>query len=91
MVLHACNNRSCVRAERGHLYLGDHAQNMDDLSRVGHPRRALTAEQVLEVRASTEATRAIARRMGVSQKTVQRVRRGMIYRHVNPGGHQERG
>src|SRR6185503_243782 len=50
-VLHRCNNKACVNPE--HLYAGTHQQNMDDVARVGHPRRKLTEDNVRFVRAST--------------------------------------
>lgn len=34
--LHKCNNPSCVRVGDGHLYVGDHAQNMRDLAESNH-------------------------------------------------------
>lgn len=42
----------------------------------------LTDEIVREIRASTEAGRSIARRLGVSKTTVYRVRHGKNWRHV---------
>jgi hypothetical protein len=80
MVLHNCNNKRCVNPE--HLRLGTHKENMDDVCKVGHPRRKLSDDDILEIRKSTEPLRARARRFGVSQKAIQNITRGITYRHV---------
>lgn len=47
-----------------------------------NPAAKLTEAQVRQIRASTESQRACARRFGVSKITVQRIRHGIIWRHV---------
>lgn len=79
-VCHRCNNRLCVRPD--HLYVGTHKQNMDDMARVGHPRRKLTEDNVREIRSSRDASTRLAARMGVTQRVVWMVRQGLTYRHV---------
>lgn len=79
MVLHRCNNKHCVNLE--HLYLGTHVENMDDVAKVGHPKRKLSSEQVAEARAPGSG-KAVARRLGVSEKAIWNIRQGVTYRHV---------
>lgn len=80
-VLHKCDNSRCVRPD--HLYLGDHMQNMDDVSRRGRSgRRKLTEAQVREIRASQDPQRVIAKRYGIDQNAVWLLRAGRTYRHV---------
>jgi hypothetical protein len=82
-VLHRCDDKRCVRPE--HLYAGTHQQNMDDtVRRARHRSRwKLTPEQAREIRASAEPSRAIARRLGVAQKTIQLIRRGLSHRELS--------
>lgn len=80
MVLHNCNNKQCVRLD--HLRLGSHIENMDDVSRAGHPRRKLSNEDAVFVRLSGLPIRQLARRFGVSQRLIQGVVRGLTYRHA---------
>lgn len=83
MVLHTCNNRFCVLLD--HLYLGTHKQNMDDMSRAGHPNRKLTDGQAIYARTVGGSQAKIASELGVCQKTVQMIRKGKNYRHVGVG------
>lgn len=79
-VLHRCNVKRCVRPD--HLYDGDHKQNMDDMARVGHVRRKLTAAQVGEIRAGGMSQAALAAKFGVSQRAVFNVVAGVTYRYT---------
>lgn len=81
-VLHGCDNKRCVRVGGGHLYLGDHKQNMADMARVGHPRRKLTASQVRMIRTSALPQRTLAQQLGVNQATIANVRNRKVYRFV---------
>lgn len=80
MVLHNCNNKRCVRLD--HLRLGSHIENMDDVSRAGHPRRKLSNEDAVFIRLSGLPIRQLARRFGVSQRLIHGVVRGLTYRHA---------
>jgi hypothetical protein len=85
-VLHRCDNRACVRPE--HLFLGDHAANMADMSAKSrhaivkgerHPRAKLTAEQVAEIRklrSSGMLLRELAARFGIGTSYAGEVARG---------------
>lgn len=93
VVRHTCDNARCVNPE--HLVLGTHQDNMDDrhirkrTSRgVAMPQAKLTAEQVQFIRShyvrhSKEwGTVAIARMLGVNQKTVHDVTSGVAWTHI---------
>jgi hypothetical protein len=70
---HLCGVRACVNPD--HLEPVSHAENC----RRGR-RAKLTAKQVAEIRSSSETQRLIARRFGVTQGHVARIRRGQCWR-----------
>lgn len=49
---------------------------------MGGSNRKLTSQQVREIRDSSEAVKAAARRYGVSPKTIRNIRNGSRYRSV---------
>lgn len=87
-VLHHCDNRACVNP--AHLYLGDNADNQRDAWSRGRrkyvrrrviPQAKLTAEAVAQIRADKATPVAeMARRYGVAESTVVRVRGGRTWR-----------
>lgn len=90
-VCHRCDVRACINV--AHLFLGTHADNMADMhakgrrSHVGakgerHGRAKLTDDQVREIRASLESQTVIARRLGVSQSNVSKIRSGKRWVHI---------
>lgn len=94
-VLHDCpggDNPSCVRP--GHLRLGTHQDNVDDMCRKGRQRSCqgesaarakLTADTVRQIRAKRadgESLRVIAAAFGVNFSAVWKVVRGLTWRHV---------
>lgn len=90
-VLHRCDNPACVNPE--HLWLGTHADNMQDMARKGRGRdfapsgvdayhAKLEAHQVREIRrlrAAGVLQREVARRFGVHRCTVQDITQGRTY------------
>ena len=84
VVRHTCNNKLCVNF--AHLSLGTHRDNMDDMSRAGHPNRKLSAEEVVQARTLPGSQAHVGRLLGVSQKTIWQIRHGVNYRHVGPLG-----
>jgi hypothetical protein len=90
--LHRCDNPPCVRPD--HLFLGTKADNSKDMRMKGRSRGAshkgssnpsskLDEAQAATIRATVEAgeaKRSVARRFGVSQRTVQRIVSGTHWR-----------
>lgn len=95
-VCHKCDNRVCVNPE--HLFLGTYADNMKDASQKGrmrwrcvtralpvgerHHASKLTAEAVRQIRLSDLSGAELARCHGVTNVTISRIRRRIIWRHV---------
>lgn len=92
LVLHACDNRACVRID--HLSLGTQAENMRDMDAKGrrvntpmrgeaNPAAKLTAAQVAEIRrayAPRVVTRAaLAEKYGVSKALIEKILAGDLW------------
>lgn len=85
--LHTCDNPKCCNP--AHLYVGSHAQNMQDKHRWGRqplgersPHAKLTQEQVMDIRARYAAGAKqtdLAKAYGVSQPTISCAVRGVCY------------
>jgi HNH endonuclease len=70
---HLCRVRACINPD--HLEPVTHAENC----RRGR-RAKLSPDQVAEIRSSSETQRVIARRFGVTQGHVARIRNGQSWR-----------
>lgn len=88
-VCHRCDNPLCYRPD--HLFLGTHADNMNDMwakgraANVEHTWRQLTADQVRAIRArlaTGEIPASIAADFGVNRQTVADIRNGKTHRSV---------
>jgi hypothetical protein len=83
-VLHRCDNQRCVRPD--HLFLGTHADNMQDMARKERSGRAiLTAAAVTEIKDRLrlgECHRTIAFDYGVCRSTITNINRKKVWRHV---------
>ena len=73
-VLHHCDNRACRNVE--HLFLGTRGDNNRDCAAKGRHvgYRKLTAEQIEEIRMSTERNMDLAQRFSVVPSTITRIR-----------------
>ena len=81
LVCHKCDNRSCVNPL--HLFLGTKADNSQDMVRKGrgatgerHGSAKLAWPQVVEIRNSSDSSAALARKYGVSDSHICKVRSG---------------
>lgn len=84
-VLHHCDNPTCVRPS--HLFLGTARDNAWDMMHKHRKVTKLTAEHVQAIRAHTpwrygDIVR-LAREYGVSLTTIQNVKRGRKWRHLD--------
>lgn len=79
-VLHRCNNNRCVRPD--HLYLGNHAQNMRDMTAAGRSTRKLTDDAVRDIRSNGMRQRDAAAKYGVDQNAIWLIRHRRTYAYV---------
>lgn len=91
-VCHRCDNPPCVRPD--HLFLGTPSDNAIDRERKGRSRNRsgsscnfsrLTEEDALAIRLSSARQTELAAQFHVSTATVSRIRRGLIWKHVQVG------
>jgi len=94
VVMHACDNRSCINLE--HLSIGTPRENTADMMAKGrsryvnHPgtsngRCKITEEDVRKIRAMIAdgmASRSIAELFGVTPQNIDRIKRGLTWRHL---------
>jgi len=95
---HSCDNRWCVNPD--HLSVGTAQTNVDDMYRKGranregrkfppHPKRKLTAEDVIAIRASTESLNVLAHRYKIWKRAIHNIKKGVTYRDViDPTGRE---
>ena len=83
-VLHKCDNPSCVNPK--HLFLGDHADNMEDMAKKLRSGRAkLTPDDVREIRKrwnDGESQYSIAKDFPVNTASIWRAANGEDWRHI---------
>jgi hypothetical protein len=88
VVRHRCDNPKCVNPD--HLELGTHAENMRDKVSRGRqvrgersPSAKLTEDQVREIRSAPEGQgRTLARKFGISNTQVSKIKNGHAWQHV---------
>ena len=88
MVCHKCDTPPCVNPD--HMFLGTNADNMADMTRKGrrncagerNGRAVLTEAAVVEIRQSAESTSVLAKRFGVSAKSLQDARSGRSWASI---------
>ena len=86
-VLHTCDNPLCCNPR--HLYAGTPAQNNADMANRGrstrgerHPGRKISADDARAIRASTERSRVLADRYGLSMSHIAHIRKGDFWKEV---------
>lgn len=88
-VCHKCDNPSCVNID--HLFLGTQFDNMRDMAnKKRHPypvaekhhRAKLTNQQVIEIRSQSVSSNLLAKKYGVTKRTILNVRHGYTYGSV---------
>lgn len=93
LVMHSCDNPPCINPE--HLSKGTHAENMAQMAmRARSGKTKLSEDQVLEILSSVdESCVELARRFGVTQTAISRIRLGRTWRHLqhlNPNADYQR-
>lgn len=88
IVCHKCDTPLC--ANPSHLFLGTTKENMADKVIKGRQAKGshngnskLSESVVLQIRQSAGPQRAIARKFGVSQALVSKIKRNEMWRHLN--------
>lgn len=94
-VCHRCDNRACVNPD--HLFLGTRLENMQDCKRKGRTARGsalgnrkgengsaakLTWESVYQIRASSEPSKVLAQKYGVTNDNINRIRRNDTWKEI---------
>jgi hypothetical protein len=93
VVMHSCDNPSCVNPD--HLSIGTQSQNILEAFSKGRKNSVpphvygdscgaskLNKFQAIEVIESTDATKLLAAKYGVSKSAIERVRNGKTWRHL---------
>lgn len=85
-VLHRCDVRNCVRGS--HLFIGTHADNMEDAARKGRFNAQLSPAQMEEVIRLTavRSRKDLADRFSVDSSCIRDVQRGRTGRYLRRAG-----
>lgn len=90
-VLHTCDNRCCFNP--AHLFLGTHADNMQDMINKGrasrvracgsrHAKARMTEALVAEIRGLPGRNTDLAKQYGLSTSAMHALRKGRTWKHV---------
>jgi len=88
-VLHVCDNPGCVRVS--HLFLGTHADNMQDMQKKGRARGLrgsahydthLTESDIHKIRADSRFCKVIGAEYGIAEVTVSHIKTRRTWKHV---------
>jgi hypothetical protein len=80
-VCHHCDNRACVNPT--HLFLGEHQDNMNDMTVKNRFLHKLTIEQVRAIRADDRVYRIISEEYGVGQSVISQIKSRQLWRHID--------
>lgn len=88
-VCHSCDNPNCINPD--HLWLGTNKENHDDKVKKGRGARGethfnskLTEEAVKLIRANPQLpAKDLAKVFGVTKDAINRIRRGVLWRHIH--------
>lgn len=80
IVCHRCEARACINPE--HLYAGTYRSNRQDADRAGRRSggQKLTIKQARAIRFDSRPTSVIAATYKVSESTIHKIKRGVMYR-----------
>lgn len=90
-VLHTCDTPLCISV--GHLFLGDHADNMADKAKKGRAPSKLTSKQIAAIDAALrrgESGNSLSIKYGVAPSTIYDIRDGVTWRHVTKRSRSKR-
>lgn len=91
MILHSCDNPSCVNPK--HLRPGTALENSQDARSRGrialnkkrgieHPQNKLTEQQVLEIREASGKQRDIAKQYNINRRLVWAIKHNVLWKHI---------
>ena len=84
---HKCDNPSCINPN--HLFIGTHADNMQDMTKKERFRSKLTAMNILYIRKSKLPHPDLAKKFNVSRATISDIQLGKRWKHL-PGARSEK-
>jgi hypothetical protein len=86
-VCHVCDEPACINPS--HLWLGTKDDNMHDRDKKGrttcgekHHSAKLTGSQVLEIRSISDTQQEIAKKYGIAQNTVSKIKKRKTWKHL---------
>jgi len=81
IICHNCDNPKCVNPK--HLWQGNHSSNaIDSVVKKRHRTVKLNKKQILDIRASNQSGKKLAKLYAVTQSTICDIRKRRSWRHV---------
>lgn len=72
VVRHKCDNPSCINV--AHLELGTQQDNIEDMFKRGRSKRVISDIDIADIQASTESSKTLAERYGVTSRRINQLR-----------------